>query len=243
MTDNIIIPSLAEALDAHGGLARWRKAKGLSSTIVTGGRLWGIKGVDSTPVPRRVTTEFRRQWMQVRTFGDPDWTMTWVPDHVQITDEMGNVIAERVNGRGAFDRSFSGPWDPLNLAYFNGYAMWTYHATPFVLAEPGYQAREIAPMPNDSKTSRGIAVRFPAEVHSHSAEQRFYFDEDGLLCRHDYEVDVWADSPAAHFVSDYVDVGGLKFPTRRSVFIRHPDGTPDRGFNTVTIELSDYELF
>jgi hypothetical protein len=54
---------------------------------------------------------------------------------------------------------------------------------------------------------------------------------------------VWADSPAAHFVSDYVDVGGLKFPARRSVFARNPDGTPDRSFNTVTIELSDYELF
>jgi hypothetical protein len=50
---------------------------------------------------------------------------------------------------------------------------------------------------------RGLAVRFPEGVHSHTREQRFYFGSDGLLRRHDYEVDVWADTPAAHFLSDY----------------------------------------
>ncbi|ACP22019.1 hypothetical protein NGR_b05600 (plasmid) [Sinorhizobium fredii NGR234] len=54
---------------------------------------------------------------------------------------------------------------------------------------------------------------------------------------------MWADTPAAHFVSDYVDVDGLKYPTRRSVFTLKPDGTLDRDFNAVTIELSDYALF
>lgn len=50
---------------------------------------------------------------------------------------------------------------PLNLAYFNGYAMWTYHATPFVFGEPGYEARDVAPIENDGETLRGVAVRFP----------------------------------------------------------------------------------
>ena len=54
---------------------------------------------------------------------------------------------------------------------------------------------------------------------------------------------MWADTPAAHFVSDYVDVNGLKYPTRRSVFARRPDGTPDLDLNAVTIALSDYALF
>ena len=130
----------------------------------------------------------------------------------------GSVIAARDNGREAFDRSFNGQWDPLNLAYFNGYAMWTYHAAPFVFGEPGYVARDIAPIADEGATLRGVAVRFPEGVHSHTREQRFYFGADGLLRRHDYTVDVWADTPAAHFLSDYVDVEGLKYPTRRSVF-------------------------
>ena len=121
--------------------------------------------------------------------------------------------------------------------------MWTYHATPLVFGEPGYEAHDVAPIENEGETLCGVAVRFPEGVHSHSREQRFYFGSDGLLRRHDYTVDVWADTPAAHFIFDYVDVNGLKYPSRRSVFRINPDGTLDRDFNAVTIELSNYALF
>lgn len=236
-------PLVAEALEAHGGYDRWRKFKGIASTIRTGGKLWELKGAPLIAVPRRATSEFRRQWTQVTPFGEPGWTMTWTPEHVQIAAEDGSIVAERTNGRDAFDRSFAGKWDPLNLAYFNGYAMWTYHAAPLVFGEPGYEARDIAAIEHEGETLRGVAVRFPEGVHSHSREQRFYFGSNGLLRRHDYTVDVWADTPAAHFLSDYVDVDGLKYPTRRSVFTLKADGRPDPDFNAVTIELSEYALF
>jgi hypothetical protein len=233
---------LQEALEAHGGMDRWRQAKGIASTIRTGGMLWELKGAPLIPVPRRATTTFQRQWTQVTPFGEPGWTMTWTPRHVEITAGDGSVIASRNDGREAFDRSFAGKWDPLNLAYFNGYAMWTYHAAPFVFGNPGYEAREVAPIEHEGTTLRGVAVRFPEGVHSHTREQRFYFGPDGLLRRHDYTVDVWADTPAAHLLSDYVDVEGLKYPTRRSVFAIQPDGSLDPDFNAVTIDLSEYAL-
>lgn len=234
---------LNEVIEAHGGHDRWGHFQGVASTIITGGILWYIKGVSIISTPRRATTEFRRQWTQVAPFGDPDWTMTWLPEHVGITNSKGMMIAQRDNGRDAFDRSYAAPWDPLNLAYFNGYAMWTYHAVPFVFTEPGYVIREIEPIAHDGEMLRGLTVRLPVNIHSHTREQRFYFGADGLLKRHDYEVDVWADTPATHFLSEYVDVNGLKFPGRRSVFVRRPDGEPDLGLNLVTIELSDYALF
>jgi hypothetical protein len=233
---------LQDVIDAHGGLERWRRFKGIASTIITGGGLWGIKRVKLLRTPRRVTSEFRRQWTRETPFGEPGLTMTWTPQHAELADSNGRIIEQRDNGRDAFDRSFEGRWDQLNLAYFNGYAMWIYHAAPWVLAEPGYEAREVAPIAHEGQTLRGLAVRFPEGVHSHCREQRFYFGKDGLLRRHDYEVDVWADTPAAHFVSDYVDVNGLKYPTRRSVFARRPDGAPDLDLNAVTIALSDYAL-
>jgi hypothetical protein len=233
MNDHTVTSPLTDFLIAHGGLDSWRNAKGLSSTIISGGQLWGIKGIDMPPIPRRVTTEFHRQWMQVQPFGNPDWTMTWTPDHARITDEEGTIIAERENGLEAFDRSYDGAWDPLNLAYFNGYAMWTYHAVPFVLANPGYRAREIASITSEGKMLRRVAVRFPPEIHSHSAEQHFYFGDDGLLARHDYEVDVWANTRAAHFVSDYIDVEGLKYPDTpqrlRTKSRRHAEPWPQPG--------------
>lgn len=233
---------LKEALDAHGG-DRWRQFTGVASTIVSGGKLWGLKGAPIISVPRRATSEFRRQWTRVAPFGEPDWTMTWTPEHIDITDGQGAIIAQRDHGRDSFDRRYDAPWDSLNLAYFNGYAMWTYHSFPFVFAEPGYAVREIESIAHEGKMLRGLSVRLPEGIHSHSREQRFYFSSDGLLRRHDYEVDIWANTPAAHFLSDYVDVNGLKFPQRRRVFARQPDGRPDWDFSLVTIDLSDYTLY
>lgn len=233
---------LNEVLDAHGGHDRWRQFKGVSSTIVTGGVLWDIKAASLIRTPRRATSEFRRQWTHVTPFGNPDWGMTWTPQHVEITDDDGAIIGQRDNGRDAFDRSYDAPWDALNLAYFNGYAMWTYHAVPLVFAEPGYEAREISPIAHDGEMLRGLSIRFPEDVHSHAREQRFYFSSDGLLRRHDYEVEVWANTPAVHFLSEYIDVGGLMFPRRRSVFARRPDGSPNWDVNLVTIDLSEYAL-
>lgn len=240
---NHLVPLLQDAIDAHGGLEHWRQFNGVASTIVTGGGLWDIKRVKLVRTPRRVTSEFHRQWVRETPFGEPGRTMTWTPQRVEIVDSTGRLLEQRDNGRDVFDRSFEGRWDQLNLAYFNGYAMWTYHAAPWVLAEPGYEAREISPISHEGQSLRGLAVRFPEGVHSHTREQRFYFGDDRLLRRHDYEVDVWADTPAAHFVSDYMDVNGLKYPTRRSVFARRVDGTPDLGLNAVTIAMSDYKLF
>lgn len=233
---------LAEALEAHGGLDRWNKSEGLTSSIVTGGVLWGLKGIDMDGSPRRVKTRFRDQWTQTSPFGAPDWVMTWQPEHLEIRDGTGALVAERDNGRDAFDRSFEGKWDPLNFAYFNGYAMWTYHAAPFVFAEPGFSTAEIDPIIHDGEELRGLEVTFPDHFHSHTQTQRFYFGADGLLRRHDYEVDVWANAKAAHLLSDYVDVEGLKFPSRRHVYPRQDDGSPDYSINTVSIELTGYEL-
>jgi hypothetical protein len=234
---------LQEALDAHGGHDRWCQFKGVASTIITSGLLWDLKVANLIRTPHRATTEFRHQWTRVTPFGDPDWTLEWTPEHVAITNSSSTIIAQRDNGRDAFDRSYDAPWDPLNLAYFNGYAMWTYHAAPLVFAEPGYEALEIDPIAHDGDMLRGLSIRFPDGAHSHAREQQFYFGSDGLLRRHDYEVEVWADTPAAHFLSDYVDVGGLKFPRRRHVFARRPDGSPDWDVNLVNIDLSDYTLF
>ena len=65
---------------------------------------------------------------------------------------------------------------------------------------------------------------------------------EGLLRRHDHEVDIWADTSATQFLTCYVDVDGLKFPTRRRACRRLDDGTPDLSRNYVTIDPSDYAL-
>ena len=50
---NQCISLLNDALDAHGGADRWRQFQGVASTIVSGGRLWEIKGAKIVRTPRR----------------------------------------------------------------------------------------------------------------------------------------------------------------------------------------------
>jgi hypothetical protein len=241
MTDVVTSRLLADALEAHGGLERWRGFTGMSSVIVTGGQLWDLKGVSLIATPRLATTDFRQQRTTVFPFGEADWTMTWTPEHVAIRNGAGEVVAERDDPRSAFaGHAYDTPWDPLHLAYFNGYAMWTYHALPFILAEPGYEVVEIAPIEFEGAMLRGLEARFPPAIHSHTRTQRFYFGSDGLLRRHDYEVDVWAGTAAAHLLSDYYEVDGIQLPRRRSVFLRTAAGALDHSFNAVTVDMSDY---
>jgi hypothetical protein len=47
-------------------------------------------------------------------------------------------------------------WDPLHRAYFNGYALWTYLTTPFLLAMGGFTLREIEPWREGAETWRGL---------------------------------------------------------------------------------------
>jgi hypothetical protein len=235
---------LAATLAAHGGLDTWRGFAGMSSTIVSGGSLWGLKGAAALAIPRLATTEFHRQRTTVTPFGEPGWTMWWRPERVTIETAAGEVVAARDQPREAFTgHGHATPWDPLHLAYFNGYAMWTYHALPFILAEPGYEVEEIASLVQDGERLRGLRVRFPAAVHTHTREQSLYFGANGLLRRQDYEVEVWAGTRAAHMLSDYVTVDRLRLPSRRIVHPCGPDGSVDAGKSLVTIALSDYVLY
>jgi hypothetical protein len=76
----------------------------------------------------------------------------------------------------------------------------------------------------------------------HSKVQTIYAGDDDLLRRHDYEVEIAADSPAAHYLDKYVTVDGIKFPTERRVHIAGPDGKPMPDFMTVSVDLSNYRF-
>lgn len=234
---------VADVLDAHGGMDRWRTFSKVTAKVVTGGFLWGMKGFDIGGAPRLITSECRRQWTRVEPFGDADWHMIYTPGRVVIETHAGATVAEQDNPRDTFaGHTWETPWTPLQLAYFNGYAMWTYYNLPFLLGEPGVQALEIPSTIDDGASLRGLRVRFPPSMETHCSEQRLYFDDRRLLRRQDYEVDVAGRTPAAHLISGYVDVQGVSFPTRRRVFLRNADGTLQFDRMAVSIDLSGVAL-
>lgn len=134
------------------------------------------------------------------------------------------------------------PWDDLDQLYFSGCAMWTYLTVPFCLGWTGFELAEIEPWQEENQTWRRLSVRFPAHIASHSPQQTFYFDGEGFLRRHDYDVEMVGHFPAAHYVSDYQDVSGFRMATRRRVYPRQPDNTPARGVLTIAIDLEHVQF-
>ena len=234
---------LAEVLDAHGGIDRWRTFTQVTAKVVTGGFLWSMKGMEIDGSARRMTSDFRRQRTRTEPFGEADWQMTYQPDRVVIETQTGKIIAEQQQPRETFaGHAWETAWNPLQLGYFNGYAMWTYYNLPFLLGEPDVATTEIEPIEVDGRPLRGLRAHFASTIHTHCPEQNLYFDADGLLRRHDYQVDVAGGTRAAHLISDYIEVQGLRLPTRRRVFMRNEDGTFESDRTLVSADLSDFEL-
>ncbi|MGJ7513965.1 hypothetical protein ACSFE6_06475 [Pseudomonas baetica] len=234
---------LQRVLDAHGGLEHWNRFTTLNATIVTGGELWGLKGVVQDTVPREMTISLHQQNASVTPFGNPQWRTAFRVDYIAIETIEGEIVGERHNPREAFaGHVMDTPWDPLHRAYFSGYAMWTYLTTPFFMAMPGFSVSEIAPWQEGLESWRGLRVEFPSHIASHSRFQDFYFGDDCLLRRHDYHVDVAGGFAAAQYVSGYIEAQGLRFPTRRRAYLRGGDSQPLRERLMVSIDLSDFRL-
>jgi hypothetical protein len=234
---------LHKVLAAHGSLERWSSFEKANSTIVSGGELWGMKGLKADATPRRVTAAIHREWMTVAPYGNPDWRMTFVPERVVIEAADNKTIAERANPRAAFaGHTLNTPWDPLHRSYFNGYAMWTYLNTPFLMALPGFKVEEIAPWQEGDETWRVLRATFPAEIESHCPVQEFYFGPDFLLRRHDYQVDISGSFPAAQYVYDLTEADGITFPTKRRAHPRGADSRPDWSRTYVWIDLNDFSM-
>ena len=94
-------------------------------------------------------------------------------------------------------------------------------------------------MEEQAETWRRLKAKFPPHIASHSIAETFYFGDDGMLCRHDYDVEIAGNKPAAHYVSEYKDVSGIMIPTKRRVFLRRPDNTPALDLMPISIDLSD----
>jgi hypothetical protein len=227
-------------ITAHGGLARWQAFSQVQATIVTGGTLWGTKGLVQDPQPRRMTVALHEQRASLTPFGAADQRTAYTPGRIAIKTTGGDVVAERRDPRLSFaGHQLNTPWDPLHRAYFNGYALWTYLTTPFLLVLPGVQVQEIAPWTERDERWRRLRARFPADIATHSEEQDFFFGPDLLLRRHDYRVDIAGAFAAAQLTHNYTQVQGLKMPTRRLAYTRGAEDAPDLGKLMVSIDISD----
>src|SRR5262249_25652697 len=86
---------LAEVLDAHGGVDRWREYAKVDATIVSGGGFFALKGFMPDPNPRRMTVWLHEERSSVTPYGAADQRTMFTPDRIAIEKLDGTLIAER----------------------------------------------------------------------------------------------------------------------------------------------------
>lgn len=231
---------LDQVLAAHGGLDRWRRLSRVDATIVSGGGFFALKGIIQDAEPRQVSAWLHEERLTLQPYGAADQRSVFTPHRVAVEKLDGHVLAERTAPRDSFaGHQMHTPWDPLHRAYFNGEALWTYLACPFLLAADGVAVEETEPWQEGEERWRVLRARFPGSIETHSQVQDFFFDSSGLLRRHDYQVNVAGGFPAAQLVSDHISVDGIILPTRRRAHTRGPDRRPVTEMLMVWIDVGD----
>ncbi|MGW3248037.1 hypothetical protein [Streptomyces sp. NPDC001070] len=225
------------AIEAHGGLARYNRFSSVTAHLRVGGSLWGLKGQEGILSHTAVWLDLHQQRVSHYPFTAPHLRTSLTPQRVGVESFAGEVTAERFDPRASFPADVRAAWDDLQVAYFAGYAMWTYLTAPFTFASPGFRAVELSPVMEEGETWRRLKVTFPDHIATHCRDQIFYFDSDGLLRRHDYTPEVINAGPAAHYVAEYKEFDGIMVPTRRRVYRRGEDGAVSRDVELVTIDV------
>jgi hypothetical protein len=231
---------LETAIEAHGGLERWNQLSTVSARLIQGGALWALKGQPGVLDDVVVTASLHEERASHRPFGAADRHSSFTPERVAIEKEDSTVLEALDQPRGSFaGHALETPWSTLQLAYFVGTAMWTYLTQPFTFALPGFETSELGPWDEAGQQWRRLRVVWPTHLATHSSEQTLYFNSDGLLTRHDYDVEISGGTSAAHYVSDYDDVAGIRLPTKHRIFPRGPDGQSLAEPLIVSIDLSE----
>ncbi|GGK21049.1 hypothetical protein GCM10011583_61220 [Streptomyces camponoticapitis] len=228
------------AVAAHGGLDRWKTYTSVSAHLKVGGVLWSLKQQGGPLDDTRVRVALHREYASHYPFGDADLHTVFTPERVAVENDANEVVEERLRPRAAFEgHTLTTPWDRLHLAYFAGYAMWTYFTAPFSFTMPGFRTEELSPWQEDGQTWRRLSVEFPDSIATHGKRQTFYFDREGLVRRHDYTSEVLGAGPAAHYSSGHREFGGIVVPTQRRVHLIGEDGGVMPDPLVVSIDIDD----
>jgi hypothetical protein len=206
------------ALEAHGGLARWRELAEIKADLSVTGALWQAKSQLDALKHIRIEASLQQQRMTTHIIGQ-NKRLHFTPDSVNAETEDGAVLERRDQPRASFSgHQLQTPWDDLHVAYFDSYALWTYITIPFLYTYPDFVTEELPPWEEDGETWRPLSVLFPENIASHTEKQVSYFGPDGLLRRHEYTVDVLGGAQGVNYASDYRNVDGISVPMKRRVY-------------------------
>jgi hypothetical protein len=212
---------LERAIERHGGWAAWRRLGGHALRLASlTGLVPRYKGLhDTWQAPTRLEVWPRLGLVVMHDFPAAGRRGVFSAGEVRLLDGE-TIIEARADGRAALAGARKRRrWAPIDALYFFGYALAHYHSLPFSLAAA--RPLGVRRARSAGRTLTGVAVELPPTLHTHCRRQTFFFDEEGLLRRHDYVSDVvgwWARG--AHRWESFVEVDGVPVARRRHVVAR-----------------------
>lgn len=234
---------LTTTLQAYGGLERWRQLTSVTARKRFGGAIWDIKQVPGIVDDGNITVWIKDQRTSLWPFTAPNLRTAYTPQRVGIETTDGDTVELLDDPRVSFaGHTLETPWTAVQLAYFTGYAMWTYTAEPYNLTMPGVRTEEGDSWTEDGQRWRRLHVDYPDTIATHSPHQVLYIDNDGLIRRRDYQVDIAGGSPAAHYVSDFDEIDGVVIPRTRLIYVCDADNHPIPEQLVVSTSLTDIHL-
>jgi hypothetical protein len=235
---------IKSSIAAHGGQTQWNRISRIAVSFKADGIAFKQRGQEGfTQNPLIVAVDTLRQHVVLDPFPGHGKIGVFEARAVAIESQYGELLEELKHPRESFAEMIPGtPWSSLQLAYFVGYGLWMYLTVPFSLLHDGVTCEEVDPWVEDGEMWRALKVTFPPSYVTHSSEQTLYFDATGLLRRHDYVVEISGGNRVAHYLYDHRTFDGIVFATRRRVYLRNEDGSPQKGLAIISADLSDFHL-
>jgi hypothetical protein len=233
---------LSLAVNAHGGLARWREIKTIKVSASITGAIWFVKSKGDYLKNVVLTVDTTKEHLTI-DFPGQDKRCDFEPNRVVTEKCDGTLVEARDNPEKSFEgQTRETPWDDIHVAYFVGEALWTYLNTPFLYTNEGFVSEEIPAIQVDGETWRRLKVTFPNTVKSHTREQISCFGPDGLLRRHDYTVDILGGATGLNYAFEYRNIEGIMVPTKRRVYAYEGDYHLVKGPLLVGIDMGEITL-
>ncbi len=214
---------LDDAVAASGGLARWNELQRFTLHLSIKGTLFSRMGQAGQFKDLIAEGSTRAQSVRFTGLTRGQKSGTYQPDSVTIENLDGQILRTWLNpGLEFLDHANDPLADDLHLVFFCGFSVWNYLTTPFLLARPDVTVEELPPWKENNQMWRRLRALFPQDIVTFSREQIFYFDENSLQRRSDYDL---FGTRVAHYSWAHQAFCNIIVPTLwRSLELR-PDGT------------------
>ena len=231
---------LESALRASGGLDLWRRTRRFTLHMSITGSLCAARCSAAQLKEFVVEGSTQTQALEITGFARADLRALYRPDWVALEGQDGRRLIERQGSPEEFRSELqSTTWDELQLAHYCGYLIWNHIATPFILADPDFETKELRRNVARGESLRQLRVVFPARVATHGREQTFYFDREGLLRRLDYPAAHEEHTQIAQMFSGHQRFTGILVPTLCRLLSIGAEGAPVAKPSLLDIEIFD----